>query len=74
MDSAGRVSLFIRIVVVICFLFNDGHVLQLSPETVRRRIRNDLDDYDGQMVSGDKFSLNFLTFVLQFREKPQQGN
>ena len=52
-------------------LFNDGHVLQLRPETVavRRRIGNDFDD-DGQMVSGDKCGLNFLTFVLHLREKP----
>ena len=36
----------------VCFvvLFNDGHVLQLRPEivAVRRRMRNGLDDYDGQ--------------------------
>ena len=52
--------------------FNDGHVLQLKPETVavRRRKGNVLDDYDGQMVSGDKCGLNFLTFVLQLRKNP----
>ena len=35
-------------------LFNDDHVLQLRPETVivRKRMRNGLDDYVGQMVSG----------------------
>ena len=34
---------------VLFYLFNDGHILQLRPETVavHRRIRNDLDD-DGQ--------------------------
>ena len=54
------------------YLFNDGHVLQLRPETVvfRRRMRNVLDDYDGQMVSGDKCDLNFLTFVFQLNENP----
>ena len=37
-------------------LFNDGHVLQLRPETlaVSRWMENGLDDYDGQMVSWDK--------------------
>ena len=29
-----------------------------------------LDDYDGQMVSGKKCGLNFLTFILQQRENP----
>ena len=54
------------------FLFNDGHVLQLRPETVaaRRRMKDGLDYYDSQMVSGDKYGLNFLTFVLQLREIP----
>ena len=60
-----------------CFviLFNDGHVLQLRPETVAvlRRMRNGLDDYDGQMVSGDKCGLNFLTFVLQLRDNPGEN-
>ena len=32
-------------------------------------MRNGLDD-DGQMMSGDKHALNFLTFVLQLRENP----
>ena len=56
----------------LCFaiLFKDGHVLQLTPETVavRRRMRNGLDDYDVQMVPGNICGLNFLTFVLQLRE------
>ena len=32
-----------------------------------------LDDYDGQMVSGDKCGQNFLTFVLQLRENPAKN-
>ena len=41
---------------IFIYLFNDGHVLHLRPETVavRRRIGNGLEDYYGQMVSGDK--------------------
>ena len=56
-------------------LFNDSHVLQLRPETVaiHKQMRNDSDDYDGQMVSGDKYGLNFLTFVLQLRENPEKN-
>ena len=59
-------------VVCLSFLFNDGHVRHLRPETVavRRRMRNDLNDYDGQMVPGDKCGLNFLTFALHLRENP----
>ena len=51
-------------------LFNDGHVLQLRPETltVHRRMGNGLDDYDGQIISRNKYGLNFLTFILQLRE------
>ena len=53
-------------------LFNDGPVLLLRPETVaiRRRMGNGLDEYNGQMLSGDKCDLNFLTFVLQLRKNP----
>ena len=29
-----------------------------------------LDDYDGQIVSGDNCGLNFLTFILQLKENP----
>ena len=52
--------------VIVVILFNDGHVLQLRPETVdvRRWMRNSLDDYDGQIVSGDKCDLDFMAFVL----------
>ena len=53
-------------------LFNDSHVLHLRPEivAVRRRMRNDFDDYDGRMVSRDKCDLTFLIFILQLRENP----
>ena len=56
------------------FFYNDGHVLQLRPETVaiHRRMSNGLDDYDGQMVSGNKLGLNLMTFVLQLRENPRK--
>ena len=57
---------------VFCFiiLFNGCHVLQLRPETValRRRMRSGFVNYDGQIVSGDKYDLNFLTFVLHLME------
>ena len=55
-----------RKLFLLFLLFNDCHVLQLRPETVavHRRMRNGLDDYNSQMVSG----LNFLTFVVQLRE------
>ena len=36
-----------------------------------------LDDYDGQMISGDECGLNVMTFVLELRENPgktQPGN
>ena len=33
---------------------------------------NDLDNYDGQMVSRDKCSLNFLISVSQLRENPEE--
>ena len=56
-DKNGSVSYKVdmRKNVYLLFLFNDGHVLQLRPEivTIHRRMRNGLDDYDGQMVSGD---------------------
>ena len=29
-----------------------------------------LDDYDGQMISEDKYDLNFLTFGIPLRENP----
>ena len=39
-----------------CFviLFNDGHVVQLRLKTaaICRWMRNSLDNYDGQMISG----------------------
>ena len=56
-------------------LFNDGHVLQLRSEIVviHRLMRNGLDDYDGQMISGDKYGLNFPTFILQLRENPRKN-
>ena len=31
-------------------------------------MRDVLDEYDGQIVSGDKCGLNFLTFLLQLTE------
>ena len=40
-----------------------------SPSIDGWGMRNDLDDYDGQIVSGDKCGLNFPTFILQLREK-----
>ena len=44
--------------------------------TVRdcRSTRKDdkLGEYDGQMISGDKYDLNFLMFVLQSREDPER--
>ena len=69
-----------QIMLLLFILFHDGYVLQLRAETVavRRRIRNGLDDYDSQMVYGDKCDLNFLKFVLHLRENPgkksQPGN
>ena len=57
-----------KIDFVFCFyLFNDGHtrILQLRTETIAvLRRMNSLDDYDGQMVSGNKSGLNVLIFVL----------
>ena len=60
----------------ISLLFNDGHVLHLRSETiaVRRRMRNDLDDYDGQMVSRGKCGLNFLTLSFSWRKTPWKKN
>ena len=42
-------------------------VLQLRTEMVPIHIRKYmvLDYYDGQMITGDACSLNFLTFILQ---------
>ena len=56
------------ILMSVFILFNAGHV----PEIVAfyRRMRDGLDDCDGEMVSGNKCGLNFLTFVLQLRENP----
>ena len=58
----------------ICILVNDGHVLHLRSETVadHRQMNMVLDDYDGQMIPGDEWGRNFLTFVLQLRGKKKK--
>ena len=60
----------LNLVDIDIILFNDGHVLHLSWETVaaRRRMNIVLDDYDGQMILGDECDLHLLTFVLQLRK------
>ena len=66
-------SILQKLLFVFCYLFNDGHVLHLRPETVavHSRMRNGFDDYV-QMVPRDKCVLNFLTFILQLRETPEK--
>ena len=57
---------------LIDYLFSDGHVLHVRSETfaVRRRMNMFSDDYNGQMVLGDKCGPNFLTFILLLRKNP----
>ena len=50
----------IKINCCCCWLFNDGHILQLWSETVT----------DGHMIIGDECCQNFLTFLFRLREKP----
>ena len=58
------------VAVCYCLLFNENHVLHLISETitVRRRLNMIWMIYECHMIPGDKFYLNFPTFVLQLRK------
>ena len=53
--------------IVWYYLYNDGHLLHLRPETVAvRRLMNMVsNDYDGQMIPG-------TNVVLELRKNPEQ--
>ena len=53
-----------NVVLLFVFVRQPCTASEVRDVAVHRWMSNGLDDYDDQMVSGDKCVLNFLTFIL----------